>query len=599
MTGMSGYDYAVIVFYLGFMFFMGPVFKSFSKTASDFYRCGGGLLWWVAGSSTFMTTFTAWSFTGLASKAYETGTFCMLLYFCNIIALVFTYFFTAARFRQMRVVTETEAIRKRYGNVNEQVFTWLPILSTLVLGGVYLYTISKFMNGVFGIEIWYLILSLGGVVMLMTLLGGSWAAIAGDIIQMLIVLTITLVMAFLTLRLPEIGGLGQLIHKLPAKHFDWTYFDRPGVILFFAFTLLLNQFVQNNSMSTTGGAKYIFVKNGRDARKSSLISICGFIFLPWIWIIPALAATIIFPNLAKEFPNVKNPNETAYVAMALKLLPKGLLGLLVCAVFAGTLTTLCSYLNVASGVFVRNFYIRVVNKNASEARQITIGRIMIFANGIIWVLLAAYFSTTSPKLFDLLLIVSASIGIPMTIPLFYGIFIKRTPSWAAWSTMAAGMIPSVAMRIVLRDLEHQRSFFSSIIPAVTAFNDQEISDINIGFTTAVLFCVCTAWYFGTMLFYRKDKHEYVKQVDDFFVEMNTPIDKDAKDAEDFDNDARQYTVLGNLCMIYGAFVLALMLIPNPMEARYCIAFCGSVIAGAGLIIRTIGAHKRKIQHDAP
>jgi Na+/proline symporter len=123
MTGMSGYDYAVIVFYLAFMFFMGPVFKNFSKTASDFYRCGGGLLWWVAGSSTFMTTFTAWSFTGGAAKAYETGTFYMLLYLCNLIALVFTYFFTAARFRQMRVVTETEAIRKRYGNVNEQVFT--------------------------------------------------------------------------------------------------------------------------------------------------------------------------------------------------------------------------------------------------------------------------------------------------------------------------------------------------------------------------------------------------------------------------------------------------------------------------------------------
>ena len=92
----------------------------------------------------------------------------------------------------------------------------------------------------------------------------------------------------------------------------------------------------------------------------------GFIFLPWIWIIPALAATIIFPIWAQNFRTIKKPNEAAYVAMALTLLPKGLLGLLVCAIFAGTLTTLCSYLNVASGVFVRNFYIRVVNKDASE-----------------------------------------------------------------------------------------------------------------------------------------------------------------------------------------------------------------------------------------
>jgi SSS family solute:Na+ symporter len=591
---MTYYDYAVIVFYLGFMFFMGPVFKSFSKTASDFYRCGGGLLWWVAGSSTFMTTFTAWSFMGLAEKAYETGTFCLQLHLCNIVGLIFTFLFTAARFRQMRVVTETEAIRKRYGNVNEQVFTWLPIISTLALGGVYLYTISKFMNGVFGMEVWRLIVGLGGVVMLMTLFGGSWAAIAGDIIQMLIVLTITCVMAFLTLRLPQIDGLANLIKKLPETHFDWTAIDRPGVLLFFFVTLMLNQMIQNNSMSTTGGAKYIFVKNGQDARKAALVSMCGFIFLPWIWIIPAMAATIVFPNLRQQFPGYPaNVNETAYVAMAKLLLPRGLLGLLVCAVFAGTLTTLCSYLNVASGVFVRNFYIRIVDKNASESKQIMIGRFVIFLNGIAWMLLAYYFSETKWPLFDLLLTVSASIGLPMTIPLFYGIFFKKTPPWAAWSTMAAGMVPSIILRIILRDAEHQASFFNAIFSPASPFSAQEIKDLNIGFTTGVLFFICTAWYFGTMLFYRKDKKEYVKQVDDFFTEMNTPIDKELKDAEDFDNDARQYVVLGNLCMIYGAFVLSLLFIPNEMQARLCIVFCGLTIGGAGLIIRAIGAHKRR------
>ena len=598
MIGMTGYDYAVIVFYLCFMFLMGPVFKSFSKTASDFYRCGGGLLWWVAGASTFMTTFTAWSFTGGAAKAYETGTFYLLLYLCNIIALIFTYFCTAARFRHMRVVTETEAIRKRYGNLNEQVFTWLPIISTIIFGGIYLYAISKFMNGVFGIEIWKLILTLGSVVMLMTFFGGSWAAIAGDIIQMLIVLSITLVMAFLTIHHPDIGGLSQLIEKLPAKHFDWTIFDRPSVIILFAGTLMLGQLVQNNSMSTTGGAKYIFVKNGRDAQKASLVSLFGFMILPWFWMIPALAATIIHPDLAAEFPGVKKPNEAAYVAMALTLLPKGLLGLLVCAIFAGTLTTLCSYLNVASGVFVRNFYIRVVNKEASESKQISVGRVVILLNGVVWVLLAWYFSKTSPDLFDLVLRTAASIGIPMTIPLFYGIFFKKTPSWAAWSTMLVGIIPSITMLILFWEPANAAAMFNREFSPDKPFAGQEIPDMILAVTTGGLFAICTIWYFGTMLFYRKDKQEYVKQVDAFFEEMNTPIDK-AVESDDFDNDVRQYAVLGNLCLIYGAFVLLLILIPNPMQARLCITFCGCMIAGAGLIIKAIGAYKkRKLKHDS-
>jgi preprotein translocase subunit SecY len=181
----------------------------------------------------------------------------------------------------------------------------------------------------------------------------------------------------------------------------------------------------------------------------------------------------------------------------------------------------------------------------------------------------------------------------MTIPLFYGIFFKKTPPWAAWTTMAAGMIPSIALRIILSNAERQANFFNALLSPAVAFSKQEISDLNIGFTSGVLFIICTLWYFGTMLFYKKENLDYVKQVDEFFEEMDTPIDKEMKDAEDFDNDVRQYVVLGNLCFIYGAFVLLLILIPNEMQARLCIAFCGLTIAGAGLIIRAVGAWRKK------
>jgi len=588
---MSVYDYIVIAFYLGFVFLLGPIFKSFSKTASDFYRCGGGLVWWIAGSSTFMTTFTAWSFTGGAAKAYETGTFFLLLYLCNFLVLIFTYFFTAARFRQMRVVTETEAVRKRYGNVNEQVFTWLPIFTTLILGGIYLYTISVFISSIFpDIDTIYLILGLGGVVMLMTLIGGSWAAIAGDFIQILIVLTITIVMAFLTIQRPEVGGsVSELVSRLPERHFNWTLFDRSGVILFFAITLLLNQLIQNNSMSTTGGAKYIFAKDGKDAKKASLVSIFGFLLLPWIWMIPALAATLVHPNLAAEFPGLKHPNEAAYVSMAITLLPKGLLGLLICAIFAGTLTTLCSYLNLASGTFVRNFYIRKIDKDTSEARQIKIGRIIIFFNGIIWMVVGWYCSTLKDvPLFDLLLRASGAIGIPATITLFYGIFVRKTPPWSAWSTMVVGIVFSTILLIVL-----DKDFFNTIMPGKN-FNAQEVKDMIIGTTYGVLFIICSAWFFATKLFYKEDNKEYVKQVDAFFKEMKTPVDRVAEHSGDLSNDVRQYVVIGNLCLIYSSFVLLLMLIPgNSFKARMCILFCGATIAIAGGIIRLTGTRLRK------
>lgn len=55
-----------------------------------------------------------------------------------------------------------------------------------------------------------------------------------------------------------------------------------------------------------------------------------------------------------------------------------------------------------------------------------------------------------------------------------------------------------------------------------------------------------------------------------------------------DNEARQCGVLGNLCFVYGVFILLLILIPNRPAGRLII-FCGGVITAVGLLLRYIAA----------
>ena len=577
---MSLYDYAVIGFYLVFMLALGPIYKSFSKTASDFFRGGGGMLWWVVGSSAFMTTFSAWSFTGGAAKAYETGTFFLVLFASNVVGLIFCYFFAAHRFRQMRVITAVEGIRKRYGAASEQVYTWLPILTYCFLGGVFLYTISVFMAGVFNISMTMVIIGLGVVVVGMTLLGGSWAATAGDFVQMLIVLTITLMMALLTLKHEQIGGLKGLIDKMPSCHFKWTEFARPWVLIVFIVTLVINQITMLNSMMT-GAARYLFVKDGRDAKKAVLVSMAGFLLLAPVWMIPALGSAVIFTDLESRYPQLNNPNEGAYVAIAMELLPQGLLGLLVCGIFAASLTSMNSLLNLYSGTFVRNFYIRMVDPMASELKQIFVGRVFILIYGLIWIVIAMFFKNIKElELFDLLLLTIASIGLPTALPLTYGLFIKRTPEWTGWSTMLAGFVVSVVAKKMLTD-----TFLQSIWGQVEPLTKREIGDLRIGLTTGGIFLACNLWFFFSMLFYKRSKPEYRKRVDDFFVEINTPIDRSAEHELDYEGDSRQYGVLSNLCFVYGLFILLLLAIPNDFHARMLILICGGLVVMIGAILR--------------
>jgi len=598
---VSVYDYIVIGFYLAFMFLLGPIYKSFSKTSSDFFRGGGGMLWWVVGSSAFMTTFTAWAFTGGAAKAYETGTFFLVIFACNVLSLTFCYFCVVTKYRQMRIITVMEGVRRRFGKTSEQMLTWLLVLVKVLYGGAMLYAIAVFMSSVFNVPMPIMIIGLGMIITLMTVFGGCWSATAGDFVQMIVVVLITVVMSVLTLI--KVGGVGAFIDEIPAHHRDWTLFDRPNVLVVFIITLFVNQCIQMNSL-LEGAARFIFVKDGRSAKKAVLIQMAGLILLPLIWIVPPMMAAVWHPNIAEEFPKLNNASEAAYVAMAMDLLPAGLLGLLVCGIFAATVTSLNSQLNVIGGNFVRNIYIQVIRPQASEKEQITVGRIFIFIYGVAWISLGLFFQQVKGlELFDLLLLIAAATVLPLTVPLFLGIFFKKTPPWAGWSTMVAGFVPAAILGLLFkvepfvrwlwRNPEMSTDEVIRMIWRTPDLTAREIGDLKIAITTGVVAAVSAGWFFWSMLFYRKDEQAYVKQVDEFFTDMNTPIQPEEQELGGHSNEGRQCAVLGNLCFVYGIFILLLILVPNAAAGRLIILCCGAIIAGIGWLLKALGKRSRE------
>jgi Na+/proline symporter len=409
------------------MFLLGPIYKSFSRTSSDFFRGGGGMLWWVVGSSAFMTTFTAWAFTAGAAKAYETGTSFLVIFACNIVALIFCYLFVVAKYRQMRIITVMEGVRRRLGKTSEQMLTWLLVVVKILYGGAMLYAIAIFMASVFNVPMPVMIIVLGTIITLMTVFGGSWSATAGDFVQMIVVVIITVIMGVLTLI--KVGGVGAFLDQIPDRHLDWTLFDR-------------------------------------------------------------------------------------------------------------------------------------------------------------------------------LLLIAAATGLPLAVPLFLGIFFRRTPPWAGWSTMVAGFLPAAILGLLFkvdpfvqwlwRNPEMSTSDVIRMIWPATDLNAREIGDLKLAITTGVVAVICTGWFFLTMLFYRKDEKSYVDQVDEFFTDMATPVHAHELELGDHDNESRQSAVLGNLCLVYGAFILLLIFTPNEPSGRLIIFCCGAISAGIGLILKAPGERSRQI-----
>ena len=94
--------------------------------------------------------------------------------------------------------------------------------------------------------------------------------------------------------------------------------------------------------------------------------------------------------------------------------------------------------------------------------------------------------------------------------------------------------------------------------------------------------VCSIWFFFTSLFYGGSSDEHKSRVDKFFTDMNTPIDFEQEVGAG--KDSVQSKTLGILCLIYGGFVLLMVLVPNNLTGRLAFLFCGGLIAGIGWLL---------------
>jgi len=567
------YDYLVIAFYLAFMLALGLIFRRFNRDSSDYFRGGGSMLWWMCGASALMVNFSAWTFTGAAGMIYETGTLILALYYANVVAFVLVYFFTCFRYRQLRVVTYVEAIRNRFGRLNEQVYVWIQIPLFLLNGSIFLNALGVFISSVFGIDLTLTILVVGTVVLGMAVAGGAWAVVASDFIQMLVVMAITIVAAYLALSHDEVGGISGLLERAPAAHFDWSELGRLPILGLWVLALLFSQSLAANNLSI-GASRFLMVKDGRHARKATLVPMIGMLFLPLVWIIPPIAATITNPDLASEFPELKTPTEAAFVAICLKTMPQGLVGLLVCGIFAATMSTMDSELNASAGIFVRNLY-RPRNREASEVELLRVGKVATVVFGILTITAGALLSLWREMgLFNLVLQVTGQIEIPLVIPLLLGMFVRRTPAWVVWSTVfvamaAAWFAPSFVDAAAVQNLMGWNTPLTSL----------EADSLNYAVMIFAVVLAGGGWYGLGSWLGRPSPAAYRQREEEFFVTINTPIDPEREQVPDVDH--AQYRLLGILCLVYGGFVTLLAFIPNEWIGRLCFVFCGGLVFAVG------------------
>lgn len=578
---LTQFDYGVVAFYFLFMLAIGLLFRKFIGNTSDFFRGGGQMSWWMAGSSAFMVQFSAWTFTGAASKAYQDGLLVLVIFFGNAVGFLCNYWYFAAKCRQTRVVTPVEAMRIRFGKTAEQVFTWLQLPIGTLYAGIWLNGLGVFFAAVFGFDIKTTIMVTGVVVLVLSVTGGSWAVVASDFMQVLVLMPISVVAAFFALK--EVGGVGELIERFPADRFLGGDTNYSTLIWVWVIVILLKQFSSTNNLMDA--SRYLCARDSKEAKKGALLASALFVIGPVVWFIPPMASAILYPDLGEMFPLLKKPEEASYVAICIMTLPAGMLGLLMSGIFAATMSSMDSGLNRNAGIFVRNFYLPLIRPKADEKELLLVGKIatLVFGGGIIFA--GIQFSQLKEiGLFQLMLDFGAFIAIPMQVPLIWGILVKRVPDWASWVTILVGLCTSIVIKIWMTP-----DWVHSVLGLEAPFSGRESSDLTMILGVVLNLSIGTLVYLGSSVFYKEPREERKKEVDEFFENLSTPVEATETGSEQ--KDASQGKALGVLSMIYGGFVFLLALIPNPIVGRISFIFCGLVLLVIGYALANTGKGK--------
>jgi solute:Na+ symporter, SSS family len=281
-------------------------------------------------------------------------------------------------------------------------------------------------------------------------------------------------------------------------------------------------------------------------------------------------------------------------------MPVGLLGLLMCAMFGATLTNMDAAVNKYVGVFVRSFYRPILRPQASEKHLLVTGKICTLIFGAIIIGLSLIINTRrETDVFTLLNQTMVSLGLPLTIPVFLGLFYRRTPPWSAWGTALACFGFSAWCNFSFAHDIQAPGFLGSlpvwaqhwIGTPEQPLSPGEKSDLLLLVTALGTIVIGVTAFFASTAFYRRSAVEHRQRVEQFFAKLRDPV---VPATDSHLSDEPVYRLLGTLCMVYGAFVLLLMLVPNGLMGRLCFLFVGGTIGGAGAVLYRV-ANKKRLQ----
>ena len=389
---LSLVDYGVVAVFFTVMVGIGVYYSRRPTSSAQFFGNDKTVPWWLSGVSFYMNSFSALAFVMYSALAYKFGWIPVTISWISVPVVLLGAWFLAVRWRRAAKGSPIDFVAERYTPTMCGTLAVLGLPMQLLDNALKLLAIGTVVGVGMGFPLFWAICISGVIIVFYTFLGGLKATLACDFIQFLVIIAVVFALPPLCLgRLAALDGGAGVLHGFK------VFLERvpPG---FFDFT----------------AGKYFFF--------------------------PAMAARVFLPDLPESEMN------GVYALLCREVLPIGMMGLVVAAMFAATMSSLAGNFNAAAAVMVNELYLRFSKSPSPQAKMVA-ARVATVVVGSLVVALTfvMQYAQGADDLFNLSNKVFGVLLPPIALPMLGGLLVRRLSRRAGMSGLVGGAAFGLAL----------------------------------------------------------------------------------------------------------------------------------------------------------
>jgi uncharacterized sodium:solute symporter family permease YidK len=316
--------------------------------------------------------------------------------------------------------------------------------------------------------------------------------------------------------------------------------------------------------------RYTSVKDEKKSQKVAYLFTILYFISPVLWMLPPMIYRIINPNLQGLEP------EGAYMMLCQKVLPAGLIGLVLAGMISATSSKANTTINLAATVFAMDIYKNLLRKNAHEKELIFVARLFTLVFGGLTVLIAIFIPYIG-GIVDFVLSIASIAGGAIFAPIIWSLFSKRQTAVSVVTATIIALSTNLFLKVGL--------------PSIFSIKLARSYETMCGVGIPVLVLAIFEWYYRSKNLIAPNAFVFTPNADGHTVSAETQAI-----SSELHKEAEEQNIFGIKVIAYAMLAVGIGIVTLGLASTLytsTVVTVGSIIICLSLLIWNTGNKKAK------